>query len=317
MTTGDGSVRLELQALRDALTQHHEWHLASKQVDYSGFASAEQYAKCILHDETVAALNYSRDAVESTRLAADRLARGMGGDEVDVEARARELLAAAYEQMGDRGNHAIAADIRSGVDSGYSARIALRAVVAALRAPPSDDLRCVIEEIDVVAAVLHNGTESAALQQIKELTKSVLEDRAPPSDERAPAFTDAQIKAGIKQMCKVLEDGGYSFDAAFTSAVEAMGGSVVDDPAAERGAVDRCDLATAIAECFMCQPKEMPWEQRTDELAGAVIAYLGGTVDREALRNRISDICGQSLFYSTRWDKADAILALLSGAPKE
>jgi len=54
-------------------------------------------------------------------------------------------------------------------------------------------------------------------------------------------------------------------------------------PAAERGTVDRCDLAVAIAECFMCQPKEMPYEDRADELAEAVIAYLGRTVDREAV----------------------------------
>lgn len=33
-------------------------------------------------------------------------------------------------------------------------------------------------------------------------------------------------------------------------------------------------VATAIAECFLCQPKEMAWEQRCEELATAAIEGL-------------------------------------------
>ncbi len=66
--------------------------------------------------------------------------------EQDLDARARDFLADAYEQMGDRGNMAIAADIRSKVDSGYSARIALHAVKAALaERPVVDEIAWLIE----------------------------------------------------------------------------------------------------------------------------------------------------------------------------
>lgn len=62
----------------------------------------------------------------------------MTPDDIPARARemlARDLLASEYEAMDQAGSTAIAADIRSGVDSGYSARIALRAVIKALSAP--------------------------------------------------------------------------------------------------------------------------------------------------------------------------------------
>lgn len=36
----------------------------------------------------------------------------------------------------------------------------------------------------------------------------------------------------------------------------------------------RDNVALAIAECFLCQPKDMTWEDRSDELADAAIRAM-------------------------------------------
>lgn len=68
-----------------------------------------------------------------------------------IEQVARDILATEYEAMDQAGSTAIAADIRIGVDSGYSARIALRAVIKALAAnrpePASGDVEARAEEL--------------------------------------------------------------------------------------------------------------------------------------------------------------------------
>lgn len=79
------------------------------------------------------------------------------------------------------------------------------------------------------------------------------------------------IGAGMAATCP--ETGLFQVSADLDIATLARA-ALATQPAALTIAIDRDNLAVAIAECFLCQPKEMAWEDRTDELAGAVIDFL-------------------------------------------